>query len=121
MDLDDLKVYQLSMEIGERVWSLVIPWDYFAKETVGKQVVRSADSIAANISEGFGRYSYKENKRFCYYSRGSLQETRTWLTKASSRGLIGKEDYEQLNSDLEVSAKMLNRYIQAIGQKSRQS
>ena len=31
MELADLKVDQLSMEIGERVWSLVMPWDYFAK------------------------------------------------------------------------------------------
>ncbi len=64
MELADLKVYQLSMEIGEQVWSLVMPWDYFAKDTVGKQVVRSADSIAANISEGFGRYSYKDNRPY---------------------------------------------------------
>ena len=115
MDLDDLKVYQLSMELGERVWHLVTPWDYFAKDTLGKQVVRSADSIAANISEGFGRYFYKENKRFCYYSRGSLHETRTWLAKASNRGLVGQEDYEQLSDELDVAAKMLNRYIQTIG------
>ena len=119
MELADLKVYQLSMEIGERVWSLVLPWDYFAKDTVGKQVVRSADSISANISEGFGRYFYKENKRFCYYSRGSLQETRTWLIKASNRGLIGEEDFAQLSSELDVASKMLNRYIQAIGRSSR--
>ena len=118
MDLDDLKVYQLSVEIGERVWSLVVPWDYFAKDTVGKQLVRSADSIAANIAEGFGRYFYKENKRFCYYSRGSLQETRTWLTKASNRGFIGKEDYERLYNDLDVAFKMRNRYIQTIGRGS---
>ena len=119
MDLADLKVYQLSMELGERVWRLVTPWDYFAKDTVGKQLVRSADSMAANISEGFGRYYYKENKRFCYYSRGSLQETRTWLTKASNRGLVGKAEYEQFYSDLDAASKMLNRYIQAIGRNSR--
>jgi hypothetical protein len=28
-------------------------------------------SIAANLSEGFGRFQYKENKQFGYYSRGS--------------------------------------------------
>jgi len=37
-------------------------WNYFQKDTVGKQLVRSADSIAANLSEGFGRYHYKETK-----------------------------------------------------------
>ena len=69
MKLDDLQVYQLAMDIGEKVWKLVIDWDYFAKDTIGKQLVRAADSIAANLSEGFGRFYYKENKQFCYYSR----------------------------------------------------
>jgi len=37
------------------------------------------DSIAANLSEGFGRYHYKEKKNFSYYSIGSLYETKTWI------------------------------------------
>jgi len=56
MKLEELQVYQLSMEIGERVWEIVIKWDFFSKDTIGKQLVRSVDSIAANLSEGFGRY-----------------------------------------------------------------
>ncbi len=77
MGLNDLQIYQLAMTLGEQVWAIVNKWDYFAKDTVGKQVVRSADSVAANISEGFGRYHYKENIHFCYIARGSLLETRT--------------------------------------------
>lgn len=50
------------MDIAERVWSIVIDWDYFAKDVVGKQLMRAIDSVAANLSEGFGRYFYKENK-----------------------------------------------------------
>jgi four helix bundle protein len=34
---------------------MVAEWETFAKETLGKQIVRSADSVGANISEGFGR------------------------------------------------------------------
>ena len=78
MNLEELQVYQLSMEIGEKVWQIVIKWDYFAKDSVGKQLVKAIDSVAANLSEGFGRYFYKENKQFCYYSRGSLFESKTW-------------------------------------------
>lgn len=81
MRLDDLNVYKESMTIGEEVWDLVNQWDYFAKDTVGKQLVKSVDSISANISEGYGRFHYKENKQFCYYSRGSLTETSTWIKK----------------------------------------
>ncbi len=82
MKLHELKVYQRSMDVGERIWALVSSWDIFAKDTVGKQLVRSIDSVAANLSEGFGRFFYKENRRFCYYSRGSLYENFTWIEKA---------------------------------------
>jgi four helix bundle protein len=63
MNLEELEVYRVTMEIGERVWNVVKGWDYFAKDTVGKQWVRAADSMASNISEGFGRFFYKENKQ----------------------------------------------------------
>ena len=54
-NLEDIYVYKKAMELGEMVWEVVAPWNYFQKDTVGKQWVRSTDSIAANISEGFGR------------------------------------------------------------------
>jgi len=56
MKLEELQVYQLSMGIGEKIWSIVIDWSYFEKDTIGKQLVRAADSVAANLSEGFGRF-----------------------------------------------------------------
>ena len=77
MNLEELRVYNLSMEMGEKIWNIVIKWDFFAKDTIGKQLVKSADSVSANLSEGFGRYFYKEERNFCYYSRGSLFETKT--------------------------------------------
>ncbi|MGQ9621326.1 MAG: four helix bundle protein, partial [Bacteroidales bacterium] len=96
MKLEELNVYTLSMEMAEKIWSIVINWDFFAKDTIGKQLVRAADSIAANIGEGFGRYHYKENMHFNYYSRASLYETKIWLTKAHFRKLIRKEDFDTL-------------------------
>ena len=80
--LEDLEIYKLSLEIGEFVWNMVDKWEYFPKRTVGSQFVEAADSIAANIAEGYGRYFYKDRKQFCYYSRGPLMETKNWLTKS---------------------------------------
>ena len=54
MKLEELQVYMLSMAIAEKIWTIVIEWDYFTKDTIGKQLVRAVDSIAANLSEGFG-------------------------------------------------------------------
>ena len=115
MNLDELEVYRLAMEIGERVWAEVARWDSFSKDTVGKQLVRATDSIAANLSEGYGRFHFKENKQFCYYGRGSLYETRTWLTKAFNRKLISPESYTSFEHDINQIGRMLNAYIKSIG------
>ncbi|HNZ42983.1 MAG TPA: four helix bundle protein [Bacteroidales bacterium] len=121
MKLEELQVYQLSMEIGERVWEIVIKWDFFSKDTIGKQLVRSVDSIAANLSEGFGRYHYNESKHFYYYSRGSLYETKTWLTKAKSRQLITENEFNTLINNINIIGIKLNNYINSIGKKSNHS
>lgn len=117
MKLEELRVYQLSMSIAEEIWNIVIIWDFFAKETIGKQLVKSVDSVAANLSEGYGRFFYKESKQFCYYSRGSLYETKTWLTKAANRRLINAKDYEKFLREIDNIGVKLNNYINSIGKK----
>lgn len=121
MGINDLQTYQLAMNLGEQVWSLVAEWNYFAKDTIGKQVVRSADSVAANISEGFGRFHYKENIHFCYIARGSLLETRTWLDKAARRNLIPNEVYQQLSIDINNLGIKLNNYLKSLGKRASPS
>ncbi len=115
MELEELNVYKISMELGETVCDIVENLDYFPKKTLGVQLVRSADSIAANISEGFGRYHFKESINFYYYARGSLFETRTWLTKANNRKLISQNEYELLIALLKNLSVKLNNFIKSIG------
>jgi len=115
MDIDDLRVYQMAMQLAEKVWEVVLKWDSFAKYSIGKQYTEAADSIGANISEGFGRFHFKDSKNFLYYSRGSLFETRTWTIKAHNRNLISDEEYNELLSNtLDLGIK-LNNYINTIG------
>jgi len=74
-DFENLRVYQLSEELADEVWDIVILWDDFAKKTVGVQLVKAADSVVANIAEGSGRGSYKDNRHFVRIARGSLKES----------------------------------------------
>ncbi len=119
MRLEELRVYTLSMEMGEKVWNIVVGWNYFEKDTVGKQLVRAIDSVAANLSEGFGRYHYKETINFGYYSRGSLYETRTWLTKAHSRNLITGEVFQKFMMEIDDIGVKLNNYLRSIGKRQK--
>ena len=120
MKLEELEVYQEAMQIGEVVHGIVAKWDFFEKDTVGKQWVRAADSIAANLSEGFGRFHYKESRQYGYYSRGSLFETKTWLAKAHNRSLLPDETFQELSGNLETLGRRLNAYIKSIGNNPNQ-
>ncbi len=112
--LEDLDIYNLSQKFSDRIWFIVMQWDKFAQFGFGKQIINSADSISANIAEGYGRYFIKENLNFCFYSRGSVLETKNWLVKASSRNLITNEEYGSLISELEIIHKKLNGYIKVL-------
>ncbi|MBK8567276.1 MAG: four helix bundle protein [Saprospiraceae bacterium] len=115
LPLDEIEVYQMVMDIGDDVWEIVIGWDYFLKDTIGKQFCRSADSISANIAEGYGRFHYNENRNFCFYARGSLLESKTWLKKAHKRKIISDDVYSAILEKLSRCHLKLNKYIKTIG------
>lgn len=116
--LEDLEVYRLSLEISDEIWEEVIKWNNLAKYTLGEQLTKAADSISSNISEGYGRYSYKENIHFCYISRGSLFETMTGIKKALNRNLICRTHFEDLSQKLNDLHLKLNSYIKYLKGKS---
>jgi len=116
-NLEELEVYQLE-SFSDEIWNIVLGWDYFAKDTVGKQMVRSADSISANIADGYGRYHYKENKNFCYFSRGSIIETKGWLKKSKNRALISEKQFNTLFEKVQNIHLKLNAYLKFIGKSS---
>ena len=115
--IHDLEIYSLSMKLGEEIWEIVLTWDFFARDTVGKQWVRAIDSVASNISEGYGRYSYIEMRKFVIIARGSILEHFTWMTKASNRGLISAEVYTALTMASKRLSVKINNYLTSLNVK----
>lgn len=111
----DLQVYQLTEKLSDEIWKIVETWDYLAKDTIGKQLVRSADSIGANIAEGVGRNSFQDNRRFAIIARGSLNETQHWLRRAYCRKILSAEEVNTLKLIINELAPKLNSYIKSIG------
>jgi len=109
LTIENISSYNKSFNLSNEIWEIVINWDYFAKETVGKQFVRSSDSISANIAEGFGRYSKKDKIRFYRISLASLEESCDWLRKSWVRKLIPeKEKVELMEKLLEVKKEIFH-------------
>ncbi|MBD1827839.1 four helix bundle protein [Microcoleus sp. OTE_8_concoct_300] len=116
-----LDVYKLAEKLADEIWNIVIKWDALAKDTVGKQIIRSADSIGANIAEGDGRGSYQDHRRFIKIARGSLYETKHWLRRAYTRQLLTTTQVEILKPIIDELSPRLNAYLKSIGNTSEKN
>jgi len=96
LDIENLSAYRLSFALSNYVWGVVVTWKYFSMDTVGKQFVRSMDSVSANIAEGFGRYNKKDKIKFYRYSLGSQKESIDWCEKSYKRELITQDQYNHI-------------------------
>ena len=114
-NFENLRVYKLAEELADEIWKIVFRWNTFAKDTVGKQIVRNADSIGANIAEGTGRHNFQDNQRFVKIARGSLNETQHFLRRAFKRNLLTSADVKKLKPLVDNLAPQLNSYLKSIG------
>ncbi|MGZ8848532.1 MAG: four helix bundle protein [Pyrinomonadaceae bacterium] len=114
-NFESLRVYQLSESLADQIWTIVLTWNVFARDTVGKQLVKAADSIGANIAEGTGRGSFVDNRRFVRIARGSLNETQHWLRRAFKRNLLNDKEIRAVKPIIDELAPKLNAYLKSIG------
>ena len=114
-NFENLQVYQLAEKLTDTIWDVVTEWSQFQKDTIGMQLVRAADSVGANIAEGAGRGSYKDNKKFVRIARGSLYETKHFLRRAYKRKMLAQSQTEILAKITDELAPRLNAYLKSIG------
>ena len=116
-EIHEMDVYRLSEELSDMIWDAFDKWSVKAQNTIGYQIIRSSDSIAANLAEGYGRYSPADRKKFYLYARGSFEETKAWLRKALRRKVISSEEeitkYKEIIDEL---GPKLNAFIKTTKQ-----
>ena len=118
-NFEKLQVYQLSEKLADSIWKIVNAWNPLARDTVGKQIVRAADSIGANIAEGSGRGSLPDNRRFVRVARGSLYETIHWLRRSYRRKLLTQTEVKKLRALIEELSPKLNAFLRSVDQRAR--
>ncbi len=118
MELGKLDIYRL-LDLSEEMWRVYIELSIDLKYNIGSQVIRSIDSIWANIAEGYGRFHYKDSVKFYYNARGSLWKSKHWIYLLYRRSLINKDTYTSLIENLEILGKKLNGFIKSIKNKTQ--
>jgi four helix bundle protein len=111
LKLENITAYKIAFELSNYVWKVVIKWNYFERDTIGKQYVNAVDSISANIAEGYGRYTKSDKIRFYRISYGSLFESIDWTEKSKKRNLFADAEYSYIKEKLDVLPKEINSLI----------
>ncbi len=118
--LKDLQVYQLARKLSSLAWDIYSNLNYEQKKIIGDQFIRSADSVGANIAEGYARYHYLEKARFYHFSRGSLSEAcQHWAELMLERKIITQtifDSLQEIHKPLEIK---LNNFIAVTKQNAK--
>ena len=95
----------------------VLPKD--ERYRLGDQLLRAARSTTANIAEGYGRFHYLENAKFCSNSRGSCWEVLDHVIAASDENLISSELLERGREQVGRAVRLLNGYMNYLKRAAR--
>ena len=82
------------------------------------QILRSARSTTANIAEGYGRFHFLDNAKFCSNARGSCFETLDHLITANDEDMITNELLFEGRELVNEAAKISNGYIKYLRSKA---
>ena len=98
-----LVVWQKALELFELVWKIAFV-DAKIDLRLRSQLADAAQSVSANISEGYGRRSVGEYIQFLYYALGSPAETMTWaigLQRTNQISAARFHDFDLLHYEVE--------------------
>jgi four helix bundle protein len=109
----ELDIYQLAEDLSDLIWYAFDEWVPKVQRTIGYQIIRSSESIAANIAEGYGRYTPADRKTFYRYARGSFEETKAWLRKLIRRKVISREELQNYTKIIDELGPKLNEFIRS--------
>jgi four helix bundle protein len=110
-ELEDLRVLRETETLVDLIWREAGSWNEFARDTVGKQITRAADSVGANVAEAYGRFHFGEKINLLYYARGSLFETKYWLNRCKTRQLISESNADEWTRRLGEIARQINSFV----------
>ena len=114
LQLNRVNSYVISYHLSNYVWNKVVKWEYFSKETIGKQFVRAIDSISANIAEGFGKSSINDKVKYYEIAKGSAFETKSHLYYGQKVGYFNENTINLLLEELNATIFEINKLKKAL-------
>jgi len=117
MALHDLRIYALAQDINSYITTQVMSWRHLHQQTLGTQMLRSADSITNNICEGYARVNTGERLQLLWYVEGSIQETKNGVKRSVQRRILDEQVGKALETQLTRLSISLIEFMNSILEK----
>ena len=103
----------MAMDLAVEVRKLTLEFPVYARNELGRQMRLSAESVPANIAEGYGRNRYVADfKRFLVNALGSCTELGCQLQLAFRHGYMSDERYRGLDESCDHLGRSLHVMIE---------
>ncbi|HUR56858.1 MAG TPA: four helix bundle protein [Opitutaceae bacterium] len=117
---EDLECWQAGREVRLFVARTVLPLlPREERYRLAGQILGAARSITANIAEGYGRFHYLDNCKFCSNARGSCTEVLDHLITAHDEQMISAQVLATGRNKVEVAVALLNGYMRYLKRAAR--
>jgi len=113
-DFKELKVWQRSHQITLKIYKITASFPKEELYGLISQMRRSSSSVPTNIAEGCGRGSDADFARFLHFAMGSASELEYQLLLSLDLSFINQETYQNLNTELIETKRMLNSFLQKL-------
>ena len=108
----ELIFYQKARQVVKAIDALMKIWPKTMQaQEISRQLFRSATSVGANIAEGHGRHTYKDQVHFCIQARDFLSGTSNHLIDAYDCNYITEEQLLMYKTKYHEVESLLNGYI----------
>jgi four helix bundle protein len=110
-DFTKFEAWKKAMDLAVIIHDLTTTFPPEERYGVTAQIRKAAVSVAANIAEGFGRYTYPDKRHKYVQAWGELVEVLTFLYFSERVHYISKSTLDEFVSEYEQVHKMLNALI----------
>ena len=110
----DMSVWQKAINLSEKVFRLTVSLPKSEDYGITSQIRRSANSVSANIAEGFGRNTNKDKRNFYIIARGSAFETQSHLLYGNKIKYFESKMIEELISEYDSLIFELNKIMKSL-------
>ncbi len=110
---EDLIAWQEARKLVNQIYDIT-DRDRLKDFGLANQIQKAAVSVMANISEGFGRYSFKDSKQFFTMARGSVSEVQSHLYVMLDRKMISESSFKDIYEQATKTSKLINGLIRNV-------